>query len=579
MAPEEAAPVEAPAAPAEKPLTLRQRYDAAMDRFGIYGIDPPDTTAMTDEEAVETLETAEQKIHPVMRNDSLRFGKTLQELRIGRNLRFHYLEQRKFDQMAGRGTPLSGQQVERMGIPSFEVTALPEGGFHVHVPPGEEMVEIPPMVRGQRTVFQRRPIRALDYFLDKEGGELVPYSERRTTDATRIKSTRPVPELEVRPRMGEEAPFRGKPKRVAGAQAPEEPVSPGQRPMAAEAPPPEAAPRFVVNEIRDRGAVVRDQATGEIAPGGEFLATVPHPTPEELFDLRKKAADKAAELTKRFEEELVKGGLPPPSAEEEPRAGAARPGALPVSLRPYLSSTEVTRPMGGPRTPEQEKANAAALGMSLEDYRKALASPLTRELAPSAKTPPGRPATTPVSYPPRPEPIPEGANLGPEFSTKAKFEPAGGSRYRHKETGITVEKNPAGGWDVKDPMGNLHETVDSLKLDDGRIARGREAAMRKYHSGKLAAPEEPAEPEFIDVSDFEKVVEDKFKRPLTEPERVKFKQFADQVKAAKKDSARAASVAAGKILNHWKNVKDIPFEDAVKQIQDAIDQATRPCDL
>ena len=95
--------------------------------------------------------------------------------------------------------------------------------------------------------------------------EVEPKPTGEPEDATRIESTRPVPELEVRPPVGEEAPLRREPERAAGAQ--EEPVPAGQ-PVAAPAP-----------EVPDEpGAALKEAPPPAEAPPA---LVVPSPEPEQ----------------------------------------------------------------------------------------------------------------------------------------------------------------------------------------------------------------------------------------------------------------------------------------------------------
>lgn len=86
------------------------------------------------------------------------------------------------------------------------------------------------------------------------------------TDATRIESTGPIPELEVRPRLGEEAPLRGEPEGTPGAQEPVpsgEPVAPA---VQTQPDAPELAPSGISTErlqdIYGKDAVVITQGKG-----------------------------------------------------------------------------------------------------------------------------------------------------------------------------------------------------------------------------------------------------------------------------------------------------------------------------
>jgi thioredoxin reductase len=123
-------------------------------------------------------------------------------------------------------------------------------------------------------------------------GEPVEQTTEGEPDVTRVESTRPVSELEIRPQVGEKAPLRGEPEGPAGAQ---EPISTGETvvpEVPREAPEVKPSPYFIESHAGGYWIVDR-RKPGDVVPTGRL-------------DL-----DQAQRLKARLDEELQEPQPPP----------------------------------------------------------------------------------------------------------------------------------------------------------------------------------------------------------------------------------------------------------------------------
>ncbi len=85
--------------------------------------------------------------------------------------------------------------------------------------------------------------------------------------------------------------------------------------------------------------------------------------------------------------------------------------------------------------------------------------------------------------------------------------------------------------------------------------------------------------DYSNLTGFRAALEKRMGREMLPEEMPAFKKIVDEVNGAKKARNGAASEAMGKAINRFKGVKDISFEDAVKQIHDSLEEAAKPCKL
>lgn len=159
-------------------------------------------------------------------------------------------------------------------------------------------------------------------------------------------------------------------------------------------------------------------------------------------------------------------------------------------------------------------------------------------------------------------------------------------RYQHRdEPDLWLEKNAdKGGYDAVDYRGNQRKVIDHFADPDARGKAQAAFAHGKFTRGEAepgGTQETPARVlsgiDLSEVSGFEEAFQKIHKRPPTPEEKIKLKPIADQYKAAKAASASKTSQAIAKVVDHYKNVKDIPIDEAVAQVKDAIEQAVKPC--
>lgn len=83
--------------------------------------------------------------------------------------------------------------------------------------------------------------------------------------------------------------------------------------------------------------------------------------------------------------------------------------------------------------------------------------------------------------------------------------------------------------------------------------------------------------DYSKLTGFRAALEKRMGREMLPEEAPAFNKIAGEVAEAKKARNGAASQAMGRAVNHLKGVKDISFEDAVKQIHEEFDKAMNPC--
>lgn len=166
------------------------------------------------------------------------------------------------------------------------------------------------------------------------------------------------------------------------------------------------------------------------------------------------------------------------------------------------------------------------------------------------------------------------ADSDPAAARKIAFKREG-DHHVHKGTGLIVRYNKE-----QHLFEVVHPETGEV-LDTGATRRATLDAhldgLFKKESPPTTAEGEP-EYDFSTISGFEKAIKDRFKRDVTDAERKAFQPIVEQINDAKAAVQKEGAKAINKILDHFKGVKDIPFSEAVKKIQDAIDKATEPCD-
>lgn len=227
------------------------------------------------------------------------------------------------------------------------------------------------------------------------------------------------------------------------------------------------------------------------------------------------------------------------------------------------------------------------------------------EAAPPSEPPP---KTEAVASPPPTEPAAPSVVPGQELSPadmkkqaasarKTAYKKVADGYYEHKQTGLIIRHNKATGMhDVVHPK--TGEVLDSVQ--------GRRNAMDKHIEGLIpekaaGAVKEPApspgerdsgvvkpgetdtpariasQIDLSDISGWEKGIEQIHKRKMTDKERAKIAPYLEMYKKTKAEAARISAARFADVLKHYKGVKDIPFDDAVQQIKDAITDATKDC--
>jgi hypothetical protein len=85
--------------------------------------------------------------------------------------------------------------------------------------------------------------------------------------------------------------------------------------------------------------------------------------------------------------------------------------------------------------------------------------------------------------------------------------------------------------------------------------------------------------DFSNLTGFRAALEKRMGRDMTPEEAPAFQKVANDVAKAKGEAQAAGREAANGVQKRFARVKDITFEDAAKQIHDAITEAAKPCNL
>jgi hypothetical protein len=85
--------------------------------------------------------------------------------------------------------------------------------------------------------------------------------------------------------------------------------------------------------------------------------------------------------------------------------------------------------------------------------------------------------------------------------------------------------------------------------------------------------------DFSTVTGFRRMLQQELGRDMRPEEAPAFTKMARDVNGEKVQTNRKAFEMTNRVLNHFKNVKDISFDDAVKMLDDQITELTKPCDL
>jgi hypothetical protein len=431
------------------------RYEDAIFRMGKYGVDvgakvneAASKGGITWQQAADLVEAEEAKIPEQEREISLRQDKTLQELRVQRDLvgRMNERERATQREVEDKGGPRALNEPMQ-----FDVKAIPTGGFLVRVNPRSGQIEVPGEEIGTdkqgnpryaKPTIKSREIPGGTFFLPKEGGELQPLKggeldaiKRRnaqveTRQAPQREQTRPgSPVTEtgggdnvVRTPSGEaprgnvpgEQPVPASERPVAATPAPTTPV---QQEPAGGAPGQVAAPS-VRPAAKQTKYVVRETRTGAVLRNLEDGSTITFTAEDPLDPISRLEAVRKAQA--RLKE---------------------------------LDAIDVASAVD-PNDPEKRAAGGVPVPRPISDT-----SPGLVRIAPA-------------------EP----------FSTKRDFKRVPGvvGMYTHKDTGLVVKRNPEGGWDVRDPK--TGETIDNL----GSRQEAMEAYAHGWHTPARTVEPEPA---------------------------------------------------------------------------------------
>jgi hypothetical protein len=83
--------------------------------------------------------------------------------------------------------------------------------------------------------------------------------------------------------------------------------------------------------------------------------------------------------------------------------------------------------------------------------------------------------------------------------------------------------------------------------------------------------------DFSNLTGFRAALEKRMGRDMTPEEAPAFQRVAQDISKAKGEAQAAGREAANGVQKRFARVKDITFEDAAKQIHDAITEAAKPC--
>ncbi len=366
-------------------------------------------------------------------------------------------------------------------------------------------------------------------------------------DASGITSTESVPEPEVRPQVGEEAPLRQQGE-TADAQ---EPV-------------PDAS--TVAAEVQT-GADAPGAGTGEIAPSLQNLL--------DQYDEGDEKIQTVRDLVNQVEEHH-----------------GDNPDAMAAVEKYREDQRENMEEFGG--RGDEDQIESEFLN-SIKKTAKATPVPAAEE-------------TPAVAEQPKPEEV--GTNVkGFEKIYGAGEIPAGGSITPEEAWDIASERAATGKADpygivdrartgaiTPDEMGDLIYEHQRL-VNEAAAAEGTPQYEELYQRARTFARNvvKPAENaafhrtgmvmqikapiDYSNLTGFRAALEKRMGREMLPEEMPAFKKIVDEVNGAKKARNGAASEAMGKAINRFKGVKDISFEDAVKQIHDSLEEAAKPCKL
>lgn len=197
-----------------------------------------------------------------------------------------------------------------------------------------------------------------------------------------------------------------------------------------------------------------------------------------------------------------------------------------------------------------------------------------QKAAPKIEPPPAAAAAAPKQPPPgiSAEPV----NLPPATAGKGRIwqrRQSDPMRYQHRdEPNLWLELNKdKGGYDVVDYRSGQRKVFDFIGGTDARAK-----AQSRWSHGHV--PTETAlEPELSHISDFEREIKNKFGRDLTTEEKQKLAPIIKEINDARGKAEKAVEQQLAKAIDHYKDVKDISFDDAMKGIEDAITQALKDC--
>jgi hypothetical protein len=103
-------------------------------------------------------------------------------------------------------------------------------------------------------------------------------------------------------------------------------------------------------------------------------------------------------------------------------------------------------------------------------------------------------------------------------------------------------------------------------------------AGTKWHQVGMGLQIE-APTDFSNVTGFRAAIEQRFKREITPDETKAFSRMAKDVANAKNADFIELGKTADRVRQRFKGVKDVPFEDAVKELRGRIDEALKGCVL
>ncbi len=308
--------------------------------------------------------------------------------------------------------------------------------------------------------------------------------------------------------------------------------------------------------------------------------------------------------------ELLREAPIAPEIEKPPIQG--EPDASGITSTESVPEPEV-RPQVGEEAPLRQQGETADAQEPVADASTVAAEVQTGADAPGAgigeiAPVPEAEETPVVAEQPKPEEV--GTNVkGFEKIYGAGEIPAGGSITPEEAWDIASERAATGKADpygivdrartgaiTPDEMGDLIYEHQRL-VNEAAAAEGTPQYEELYQRARTFARNvvKPAENaafhrtgmvmqikapiDYSNLTGFRAALEKRMGREMLPEEMPAFKKIVDEVNGAKKARNGAASEAMGKAINRFKGVKDISFEDAVKQIHDSLEEAAKPCKL